>query len=248
LLSSYGRYSEGGQVDDRQLPGIGDLDPLPHVPDDLVEGDDHGGAVLLRKVERPDRLGEDLLDVGRSEADDRVVAVRPPLALHDVALAGAGRNAGRRPAAHHVDDDARNLGQHGEPHVLLLEREAGTGGGGKGLAARERAADHRRHRRDLVLHLQEGPADLREAPRHELGHLGRRGDRVAAEEGAPRVDGAFRARLVPLEQFDLAHRVSPLWFPLARNAISSRRRSRSRDTAARTPCRSCTCRCPPPSP
>jgi len=74
---------------------------------------------------------------------------------------------------------------------LLLEREAGTGGGGQGLAARERTTDHRAHRRDLVLHLQEGAPDQREPPRQIFGHLGRRCDRVAAEEGAPRVEGPF---------------------------------------------------------
>src|SRR3990172_1903374 len=197
LLSSYGRYSDGGQVGFVRL----------------TTGRTPGSGISIRSRMCPTISSKAMMTGGRyfsERLNARTVSVDPEFAVHDVALAGAGRNAGRRAAAHDVDDHARDLGQHREPHVLLLEREAGAGSGREGLRSREGSADHRGHRGDLVLHLQERPADLRETPRHELGHLGRRGDRVAAEEGAPRVEGAFRARLVTLEQLDLAHRISPL--------------------------------------
>src|SRR3972149_971438 len=65
------------------------------------------------------------------------------------------------PRAHHVDDDTGNLGEGRVADMLLHEREAGPAGGGHDLAPRQRGAEDRAHRGDLVLHLEEDAAPRR---------------------------------------------------------------------------------------
>ena len=118
---------------DLQLVGGRDDDLLGHVADDLVEHHDDRHPVLLGEVEGLDREVEALLRGVRAERDEPVVAVRAEPGLHHVALRRLRREAGRRPRALHVEEDARRLGDGREADVLLHQREAGARRHGAGL-------------------------------------------------------------------------------------------------------------------
>ena len=123
-----------------------------------------------------------------------------PAGLHDVALRGLGRQAGRGAAAHDVDHHTGDLGHGGVTDVLLHEREARTGGGRECLGAGQGGTDDGRHRGDLVLHLDEVAAHLGQAARQHLGDLGRGRDRVAGKEATAGGDGALGAGFVALQK------------------------------------------------
>jgi len=117
--------------------------------------------------------------------DGAVVAVRPEPALEHVALRRPRRLTRARAAPLDVDDDARRLGHGRVADVLHHQREPRTARGGHGPCSGPGGADHRGDAREFVLHGYEDPADLWEPPGHGLCDLGRRRDRVAAEEPAP---------------------------------------------------------------
>ena len=108
------------------------------------------------------------------ERDDAVIAVRSPARLLHVHLGGKGRRSGARAAPLHVDDDARHLRHDRVSEILLLEAEARARRRRERLGPRERGADDGAHRGDLVLHLDELAADLRELADEVLGDLGGR--------------------------------------------------------------------------
>ena len=84
----------------------------------------------------------------------RALAVAAEDGLQQVGLLGLGRQAGRRAAALHVDDDHRQLGHHRQAHAFALERDARAAAGGDGHRAGERGADRGRHRGDFVFGLE----------------------------------------------------------------------------------------------
>src|SRR5512139_2639152 len=97
---------------------------LPGMSDDFISEDDYRSSIALREIEGLNRNIEGIADTGRRQHNDGVVAVGAPTALHNVALRGIRGQAGGRPTAHHVHDDAGYLCHAGEPKVLLHEREA----------------------------------------------------------------------------------------------------------------------------
>ena len=112
-----------------------DDEPFAHVPHHLVEEQNHRRSIGLGQIEGRDRHLEDVL-VGRGrQRDDGVIAVRSPARLVHVCLAAVGRNAGRRPAPHDIDDHTRDLGHDRVPQGLLHQRKTGSAGGGHHLVS-----------------------------------------------------------------------------------------------------------------
>ena len=169
--------------------------------DHLVEQQDDRRAVGFGQVEGLHGYGKDVLVVRGRQGDDRMVAVRAPAGLVNVALAHVGGNAGGRSAALHVGDHAGDLGHDGVPQSLLHQRKPRAARGRHGLAAGQRGADDGAQRGDLVLHLDELAADLRQAVGQEFGDFGRGGDRVARKKIEPRVQGSLHAGFVALNEF-----------------------------------------------
>ena len=116
----------------------------------------------------------------RREHRDRRLAVAPVQHLQQVGLLGLGRQAGRRTAALHVDDDQRKLGHHGQADGLGLQRDARARGAGDAQRTAVRRADRRTDACDLVFGLEGQDVEVL-----VLGQLvqdvRRRGDRVGAE-------------------------------------------------------------------
>ena len=147
----------------RKLAGLRQDDRLAHVAHQRVAEDDHRRAVLLAQVEGLDRERVALMHAARHEGDHRVLAVRAPAGLHDVALDWLGRQARGGPAAHDVDDHAGDLRHGGEADHLLHEAEARAAGSGERLGPGQRGAAHGGDAGDLVLHLDERAAHLGQA-------------------------------------------------------------------------------------
>src|SRR5262249_56904056 len=80
-----------------------------------------------------------------------------------------------------VADDDRKLGHHRKPNRFLLERDAGSGGGGDAEAAAERGANRRGHRGDLVLRLEGDEVEVLVA-RKLVQDVRGGGDRVTAQK------------------------------------------------------------------
>mgnify|MGYP002137566435 CR=1 FL=1 len=70
-----------------------------------------------------------------------------------VALLALGRDAGGRPAAHHVDDDDGHLGGHRQADAFGHQRQARASGGRQRGHAAVGGADDHVHRGQLVLGL-----------------------------------------------------------------------------------------------
>ena len=133
-------------------------------------------------------------------------------------LLRARRHAGRGPAALHVEDHRRQLGEIGKADEFLHQRDAGSGRRGEGAGAVPGGADHHADRGELVLGLDDGvalPAGFRigaEAAamlRERLGHRGRGRDRVPGADGRAAIDRAEAGRVVALEEDAVADRVRP---------------------------------------
>ena len=184
---------------------VGEYDLFAQMADDLVHEQDDRRAEALRVVHRHDRDVVRLAHAPRRERDDGMVAVRAPARLHHICLGGRGRLARRGTDALHVDEHAGDLGAGRVADELLLQREARAARRIHRLRACERGAEDGAHARDLVLHLDELAARLRQELRHRLGDLRRRRDRVAREEIHARGDCALGAGLVALHQSCLAH-------------------------------------------
>ena len=180
-------------------------DLLAQVADDLVHEQDDRRAEALRVVHGHDRHVIRLAHAPRRERDDGMVAVRAPARLHHIGLGGRGRLARRGADALHIDEHAGDLRAGRVADELLLQREARAARRVHRLRARERSAEDGAHARDLVLHLHELAAVLRQELRHCLGNLRRGRDRIAREEIHARGNRALRAGLVALHQSRLAH-------------------------------------------
>ena len=77
-----------------------------------------------------------------------------------IALRGAGRQAGRRPDALDVEDHRRHFGVVGQAGELGHQRDARTGGRGHRPGTGPARADHHAERGDLVLGLDDGEGRL----------------------------------------------------------------------------------------
>ena len=153
-----------------------------------------------------------------------MIAVRAPACLHHVALRGRGRLSRRGSDALDVRHHAGDLCTCGIADQLLFQREARAARRVHDLCPCERCAENRTHRPDLILHLEERAADLRQQFCHLLGDLRRGRDGVAREERDPRGNRTLGDRLVALHQPSLALHSMP----------SSPRKSQNRDSASRT--------------
>jgi hypothetical protein len=178
----------------------GQDDLLAHVADLAVGHDQDRIAVLLGEVEGEPGQVDALLDRGRRQGDDLVIAVGPPPCLQHVALGGLGRLTGGRSGSLDIDDHARRLGHAGIADPLLHQREAGAAGGGEGTAAGPGGTDHGGQGRDFVLHLHHRAAQAGQQHRHRLRHFSGRGNGVAGEEVAAAEDRAVGASHVPLRE------------------------------------------------
>ena len=177
---------------------FGEGDRLHHLAEHPVRKDHRGHAVAVGEVERVKHHVDHLLDGGGGEDEHMQVAVAGGAGGLPVVGLGGLDAAEPRASALDVDDQAGQVGarQVGDP--LRFEGDARGGGGGHGAHARGgRAVDHV-DRGDLRLRLHICTADLG----HLFGHIRRdfrlRGDGVAEEMVAARLDRRFRERLIPL--------------------------------------------------
>ena len=173
--------------------------------DDLVHEQDDRRAEALRIVDGHDRRIVRLAHAPGRERDDRMVAVRAPARLHDIALRRRSRLARRRADALHIDEHARYLRAGRVADELLLEGKARTARRIHDLAARQRRAEDGAHARNLVLHLDELAAVFRQQACHRLRDLRGRRDRVAGEEVDASRDCTFCAGFIALHQSRFAH-------------------------------------------
>ena len=200
-------------LDDLQLAWAGNHHPFARVADDLVGHQDHRDPEPLGEVERLHREGEAFADGGRTQRDHRLVAVPSPADLHDVRLARLGRQPGAGPARCTLTITQGTSPMIARPMFSCIKREPGAAGRGKSLGAGQRCADHGGDRGDLVFHLHEDAAELRQPDRAFLGDFGRRRDRIAGIEAGARVQRAFGNGLVALHQPGL---ICHAGFPLGR--------------------------------
>ena len=179
---------------------VGDDELLAGMTDGLVGEYEHRHAILIRQVEGADREVKRLLHGRRRKGDDLIVAMAAVARLHDSVLRRAGRLAGRRAAAHDVDDDQRRLGDDGVANALLHQGEARTGRGRHGTRAAPAGADDRIDGGELVFHLHEHAAGVGQI----FGDLRCRSDRIACHEAAARCQRTGRTGLVALHQLRAA--------------------------------------------
>ena len=133
-----------------------------------------------------------------------MIAVTAPPGLHDVGLRHLGRQAGTRSTAHDVHDDQGDLGHGRETDVLEFEGYAGTAAGRQGLATAQGSPEGPGHRGNLVFHLDELAADLRQLLGEYLGYLGRGGDGIAREELGPSCERSEGTGFIAVPQYDFA--------------------------------------------
>ena len=186
-----------------------ELNGLHHLTDDTVGKQHDGGAVLVGKIERVVHKIDGLLYGGGSQDYHVIVAVTAALGgLEIIALRGLnGAQTGA--AAHHVADNAGQLGACDVAYALLLKADARGGGAGHYPCARARGAVYHIDSGDLALCLQEAPADLGHTSSHVLGNVVLRSDGIAEEETAAGLDGGFCDSLAALHQF-LCHALTLL--------------------------------------
>ncbi len=135
------------------------------------------------------------------EGYDLVISVAPPPALHHLPLASLRRLTSARTPPHHVHDDTRGLGHHGEADVLLHQAQARTRGRGHRLRSSVRCTDHRRHGPEFVLELDESASDVGKPQRHPLSYLARWRYRVGCIELAA---GGYRPlRTGPISMYKI---------------------------------------------
>ena len=185
---------------DLEVDHLGHFDRLHHLGDDAVSQEQHGHAVLLRLLKGEHHDVDGLLHGGGSVGQQVVVAVAAALdALEIVALGGLDV-AETGAAAHDVQDHARETGAGAVGNALLLQRNAGAGGGGDDARAGTGGAVHHVDRRDLALGLEEAASDLGHTGGHVFGDLSLRGDGVAEEETRAGADGGLSDRFGPLHK------------------------------------------------
>ena len=193
----------GRPVLGRQVP-FGDglpLDGLHHLADQTVSQDHHGVAVLVRDIKGLLDEVHSLLHVGGSQDHGAVVAVAAATGgLVVVTLSGLdGAQAGT--AAHAVDDDSRDFRACQICNALLLQADAGRGGGGHGPHAGAGSAVNHVDGRNLGFGLDEHTARLGQVHGHVLGDFALGRDGITEEAVAAGADGSLGDGFVTLPQF-----------------------------------------------
>ena len=188
-----------------RLVGIGERlgHPEVHAQVEVAEHEDRRLQALGQVEGLPAEL-EALLHRAGQQADVARVAVAQVVGLEHVALGGAGGQAGARPHALDVPDDAGDLGEVGQAGELGHQRDAGAGGGGHGARARPAGADHhadarparprpgrwRRSRSPVSLFTRSSLAYSLE----RVHQAGGRGDRIPGRDADAAEDRAQRRR------------------------------------------------------
>ena len=85
-----------------------------------IREDDHRSPQPLGDIKRPYGLSEDLLDRSGCQSDGRMVTVGTPPGLHNVRLAGTGRQARAGSTPHNVQDHTWNLGEADQSFRFLI--------------------------------------------------------------------------------------------------------------------------------
>ena len=165
----------------RETVGARHLPRLGGIGDVAIGQQDDRGHVLHRDAAGLDRAFEGIGRAARGDHRQRRVAVATIDRLVEVRLLGLGRQPGGRTATLRVDDDQRQLGHDGQAHRLALERDARARRRGHPQLPSIGRADRRADRRDLVLGLEGGDAELLELGKVVEDRRGWR-DRIAAEE------------------------------------------------------------------
>ena len=120
-----------------------------------------------------------------------------------VRLLRAGRHAGRRAAALHVEHYDRDFREIGEAEEFLHQRNAGARGRGEGARAVPAGPDRDADGGDLILRLDDGvvllagcrvDAEAGAVALERLRERGRGGDRVPGAHRRPAIDRAERRR------------------------------------------------------
>ena len=88
-----------------------------------------------------------------------MIAVASPAGLHDVTLGDLGGQAGRRSAAHGVDNDTGNFRHNGIADGLLFQRKARAAGRSHGFQSGNGSSAHGAHGSEFVFHLYEFTAN-----------------------------------------------------------------------------------------
>ena len=186
----------GHQALGREVDVIRPIDHDPGLTERLVRQHDDGRLQRFGQMHRPLRGQQAVGNRQRRGHDMRRVAVQPVDGDVEVALLRLGGDAGRRPRSHHVDDDERDFRGHGEAEQFDHQRQAGTGRRRQRRHAAIARADDHVDRGQFVLGLHQHAAALRQRPRHPFQDLGRRRDRVAADEFDAAPQRAEARRLV----------------------------------------------------
>ena len=134
-----------------------------------------------------------------------MVTMCAPACLHNIALGRSGRLAGRWAYTLHVDDNDRNLRCCSVADQLLLQGNTRAGGGSQSLLACQRSTQYNAHAGNLVLHLDELAANLRQELCHALGNFCGRGNRIAAEETDTGCQSTLGTCLITLHQSSFTH-------------------------------------------
>ncbi len=165
----------GDRVDVGQHPRLG------AGRDVAVAHDDHRHHVLDRDPHRLERRVEAIRGVRGRDDGHRALAVAAVHRLQEVGLLGLGGQAGGGPAALHVDDQKRELGDDRQPQGLALQRQARSGGPGDPDGSTVGGADGGTDRGDLVFGLERRHAVVLEG-RQSVQDVRRGRDRVGPVE------------------------------------------------------------------
>ena len=195
-----GRVRLGDETPGRDRLDLGRVDDGARLAHELVGEHDRRRLQRLREFDRPGRRREAIGDRARRDDEARRVAVQAADGKRQVALLALGRDAGRRPAAHDVDDDDRHLGRDGQPDAFRHQRKTRSRRRGQRRHAAERRADDHVDRGEFVLRLQQRAADTGQRRRHPFEQLGRGRDRIGGDEADAAAQRARTGRFVAAEQ------------------------------------------------
>jgi len=183
-------------------------DPYVHAQVQVAQHQ-HQRLQPLGQVERNDAELERLGRVCREEQRVTRVAVAHEVGVRNVALARAGRQAGRGTDALDVPDDRRHFGEVGQARELGHQIQAGSRCGGHGPCAGPPSAHDHAQRGQLVLRLDDckvGFARLRVGAQpgqvlaQSVHHARRRGDGIPGHKADAAEDRAQRGRRVAVRQ------------------------------------------------
>ena len=199
------------------VPGKGRAEMLVHA-DIEIKHDEDRRLQPVGQVEGERRKGEGLVRVAREQQHMFGVAMGGIGGDQDVGLLGARRHAGRGPAALHVEQHGRDLGEIGKAEKFLHQGNAGPGGRREGARAVPGRPHHHADGGELVLGLDDGEffppglgVDTQPAAiaLEGLSERGRRGNWIPRTDRRAAIDGAEAGRGIALHEDAVADAVGP---------------------------------------